>query len=70
MGEALGHRPAITRWGFSTDGAVTVGEMGIPTVGFGPGAEADAHATDDKVAIADLVTAAAVYARLAADILK
>lgn len=47
-----------------------MGERGTPTAGFGPGAEADARTTDDKVAIADLVTAAAVYARLAVDILK
>jgi len=65
---ALGRRPAIGRWLFSTNGVGTMGVLGIPTVGFGPGSEDDAHTTDDKISIADLVAAARGYAQLACDL--
>jgi len=58
----LGHRPAISRWVFSTNGVATMGRLGIPTVGFAPGREELAHTTNECVAIDDLVKAAAVYA--------
>jgi acetylornithine deacetylase/succinyl-diaminopimelate desuccinylase-like protein len=35
---------------------------GIPAIGFGPGAEAMAHAPNEKTPVEDLVTAAAFYA--------
>lgn len=38
---------------------------GIPTVQFGPGVIAEAHAADESVPLADLVTSARVYAVLA-----
>jgi acetylornithine deacetylase/succinyl-diaminopimelate desuccinylase family protein len=40
---------------------------GIPTVIYGPGELAQAHAVDESVAVADLVTAARVIAHFAAD---
>jgi len=57
----LGRRPEISRWSFSTNGVATMGRLGIPTVGFAPGREELAHTTEERVAIADLVTSAAVY---------
>ena len=36
----------------------------IPCIGFGPGAEAQAHAPNEKTWKQDLVTCAAVYAAL------
>jgi len=57
----LGRRPAISRWHFSTNGVATMGRLGIPTVGFAPGREELAHSTDERVAVEDLVKAAAVY---------
>jgi putative selenium metabolism hydrolase len=57
----LGARPAISRWHFSTNGVATMGRLGIPTVGFAPGREELAHTTQERVAVADLVTATAVY---------
>lgn len=57
-----GEKPAISRWVFSTDGIATMGQLGIPTIGFGPGEERFAHTVQDQVAIDDLVTAMAFYA--------
>ncbi|MEA3459314.1 MAG: YgeY family selenium metabolism-linked hydrolase, partial [Chloroflexota bacterium] len=39
----LGYRPRIGCWAFSTDGVYTMGQAGIPTIGFGPGEERFAH---------------------------
>ena len=41
-----------------------MGRNGIPCIGFGPGAEAQAHAPNEKTWKQDLVTCAAVYAAL------
>ncbi len=60
--EVLGRRPAVGRWTFSTDGVSTMGQLGIPTVGFGPGEERWAHSTRDQVPIEHLVAATAFYA--------
>ncbi|MGQ9502159.1 MAG: YgeY family selenium metabolism-linked hydrolase [Anaerolineae bacterium] len=68
--QATGERPAIGRYNFSTDGAYTMGIAGIPTVGFGPGEEGQAHAADEHIRLADCFTAAHVYAQLAADLLR
>lgn len=58
----LGRRPAISRWVFSTDGISTMGQHGIPTIGFGPSEEKWAHSTRDQVSVEHLVTATAFYA--------
>ena len=41
-----------------------MGRNGIPVIGFGPGAEAEAHAPNEKTWKEDLVKCAAVYAAL------
>jgi len=58
----LDRRPAISRWVFSTDGIATMGQLGIPTIGFGPSEERFAHTTKDQVAIEQLTIATAFYA--------
>jgi putative selenium metabolism hydrolase len=68
--DALGYRPRLGRWGFSTDGTYTAGVANIPTVGFGPGEERYAHTLDDQVRLNDVVDAARVYARLAVELLS
>ncbi|HWI62955.1 MAG TPA: YgeY family selenium metabolism-linked hydrolase [Symbiobacteriaceae bacterium] len=60
--EVRGEQPAISRWVFSTDGIATMGQLGIPTIGFGPGEERWAHTVQDQVPINALVTAMAFYA--------
>ncbi len=56
--------PHIDKWTFSTNGVSITGMFGIPTVGFGPGKEAEAHAPNEKTWKQDLVTCAALYAAL------
>ncbi|MCK5029742.1 MAG: YgeY family selenium metabolism-linked hydrolase, partial [Bacteroidales bacterium] len=58
----------IDKWTFSTNGIMTNGVYGIPTIGFGPGNEVLAHAPNEKVAIDDLVVASAFYAAFACEI--
>lgn len=57
-------RPLTDKWTFSTNGVSIMGRNGIPCIGFGPGAEAQAHATNEITWKQDLVTCAAVYAAL------
>lgn len=57
-------RPLTDKWTFSTNGVSIMGRNGIPCIGFGPGAEAQAHAPNEITWKQDLVTCAAVYAAL------
>lgn len=57
-------RPLTDKWTFSTNGVTIMGRNGIPVIGFGPGAEAQAHAPNEKTWKDDLVVNAAVYAAL------
>ena len=57
-----GWRPSISRWVFSTDGVSIAGQLGIPSIGFGPGEERWAHTVKDQVPVEQLVTATAFYA--------
>jgi putative selenium metabolism hydrolase len=58
------NRPLTDKWTFSTNGVSIMGRNGIPCIGFGPGAEAQAHAPNEKTWKQDLVTSAAVFAVL------
>ncbi len=65
----LGERPEVGTWAFSTDGVYTMGEAGIPTVGFGPGEEEQAHTADEHIAVRDIVRAVEAYAAIAREVL-
>ena len=58
------NRPLTDKWTFSTNGVSIMGRNGIPCIGFGPGAESQAHAPNEITWTQDLVTCAAVYAAL------
>ena len=55
--------PEVGLWRFSTDGG-RLARAGIPTIGYGPGEEHLVHTTQESIAVADLVRAAAGYAAL------
>ena len=54
--------PVVDKWTFSTNGVGTMGLMGVPTIGFGPGEEDVAHSVTERVPIRHLVEAAQFYA--------
>ncbi len=56
-------RPLDT-WEFSTNGTYWAGKAGIPSIGFGPGDEKDAHTPTENVIIDDVVKATDFYALL------
>ena len=56
------NRPLTDKWTFSTNGVSIMGRNGIPCIGFGPGAENQAHAPNEHTWKQDLVTCAALYA--------
>jgi acetylornithine deacetylase/succinyl-diaminopimelate desuccinylase-like protein len=48
----------LARLGMGTAGSLLVGELGIPTVGYGPGHEEQAHREGESVSVAKLVECA------------
>ena len=54
--------PIVDKWTFSTNGVGSMGLMGVPTIGFGPGEEDVAHSVVERVPIRHLVEAAEFYA--------
>jgi putative selenium metabolism hydrolase len=55
--------PPFGFWDFSTNAVAPVA-LGIPTIGFGPGDYKLAHMRDERCAVAEIVEACGVYARL------
>ncbi len=59
---ALGKKPRVGKWTFSTNGVATAGRHGIPTIGFGPQHEIYAHQTNEMVPVDALLKATVFYA--------
>ncbi len=59
--QSAGLLPKVTAYRFCTNGAMSAGVLNIPTIGFGPAAEGDAHVVDEKVRIVELETAVSGY---------
>jgi len=60
-----GLEPKTGAYRFCTNAAYSAGEAGIPTVGFGPAKETDAHMVDERLSLEDLEAAARGYAGIA-----
>ena len=52
--QELGGTPILTHYSFCTNGSHYAGELGIPTVGYGPSPEALAHTIDEYVLVDQL----------------
>jgi putative selenium metabolism hydrolase len=61
---AAGIPAAPSAYRFCTNAAYSAGIAGVPTVGFGPATEADAHVIDEQLRLADLLAAAKGYRAL------
>jgi putative selenium metabolism hydrolase len=59
--QAAGLTPQIGAYRFCTNAAYSAGVAGLPTVGFGPATEADAHVVDERLSLESLITAARGY---------
>ena len=46
-----GLNPELTAYRFCTNAAYSIGQANIPTIGFGPATEADAHVVDEKLSL-------------------
>jgi acetylornithine deacetylase/succinyl-diaminopimelate desuccinylase-like protein len=55
-------KPKLGKWTFSTNGVGIMGMFGIPTLGFGPGDEVQAHAPNERIPVDHLHKAVAFYA--------
>jgi putative selenium metabolism hydrolase len=59
--QAAGLKPDMRAYRFCTNAAYSAGIAGIPTIGFGPGGEHDAHVINERLKIDDLTAAARGY---------
>lgn len=57
-----GLNPELGAYRFCTNGAYSAGIAGVPTVGFGPAGEGDAHVVNERLALEELMAAARGYA--------
>jgi putative selenium metabolism hydrolase len=62
----VGLDPTPTHYSFCTNGSLTAGLLGIPTIGFGVGLEHVAHQVDEYVTVNSLAAGTAGYEALAA----
>ncbi len=60
----FGKDPIVDKWTFSTNAVAVCGRHKIPSIGFGPGDEKEAHAPNEKNRIEDLEICAAFYTGL------
>jgi len=65
----IGLNPAVGRYAFCTNGSYSAGVAGIPTIGFGPSREDQAHVIEECVEVEQLVSAARGFAAIAREML-
>ncbi len=64
-----GIQAGLNAYRFCTNAAFSAGVAGIPTIGFGPATEADAHIINEKLKLNDLIAAAQGYRAIGETIL-
>lgn len=64
-----GIQAGLNAYRFCTNAAFSAGVAGIPTIGFGPATEADAHVINEKLKLEDLFAAAQGYRAIGESIL-
>jgi len=67
---SIGLDPQVTKYDFCTNGSYSAGIAGIPTIGFGPGAESGAHIIDEHIAIEELEKACLGYEAIVRRVLQ
>ncbi|MBW7883802.1 MAG: YgeY family selenium metabolism-linked hydrolase [Caldilineaceae bacterium] len=67
---AIGLAATTSAYRFCTNAAYSAGVAGVPTIGFGPATEADAHVVDEHLALDDLEAAARGYQAIIAAVLS
>jgi len=67
--QVISRKPKLSKYTFGTDACYLNAIAGIPTIGFGPGDEVNAHSINDHVKIDDLIIASKVYALFVIDLL-
>jgi putative selenium metabolism hydrolase len=68
--ENAGLEAVVTHYRFCTNGSGTAGHLNIPTIGYGPGHEDQAHKVDEHIAVEDLHLGARGYAAIFASLLN
>lgn len=58
----FGKKGFVSRWVFSTNATASCGLCGVPSIGFGPGAEDNAHMSIEHMCVDHLVAAMKFYA--------
>ena len=58
---SAGFKPTLGAFRFCTNGSYSAGIAGVPTIGFGPGTEPDAHSVNERMKTSDIVRAAQGY---------
>jgi putative selenium metabolism hydrolase len=60
----------LSTYGFCTNGSLTAGLRGVPTLGYGVGREAEAHTVDEHIDVENLFRAANGYGAIVGAILR
>jgi putative selenium metabolism hydrolase len=67
---STGFAPAMGAFKFCTNGTYSAGRAGVPTIGFGPGTEPDAHTVNERMLVTDIERAADGFLGMIQSILK
>ena len=68
--QSAGISSQLGAFGFCTNAAYSAGIAGVPTIGFGPGTEPDAHSVDERMKVTDIEQAARGYLGMIQSILS